>query len=477
MSVSRRLGQASLAAITLIGAAFGAAAGGGCASSGSEDGTGSPTSPNSSTTTPPSTSNKPDDPIQDQPDKAITKDGQLLFADGAPIIGLDYVSGDTKGTTDATGKFTYEDSNTIKFSLGDMILGEPKGAAILSPYQLAASVTCEDTDPLKVLVGLLETLDQDANAANGITLPKVTASGTAKALIQATPEEISAFVATAAPGKTLPLADDGLKTFITAFDAEAYTAGGATEVFAITTAAVRSQGVATDGTSVFFSGNFGFDITDAVTLTSKKQNALAIPGELMLAGSDHIGDFDIWNGTIYAPIEDSNGYKHPKIVLYDAATLQAGTQFDIPTTLQSEGVPWVAVDGPRGFAYMAEWTTTPVIHVFDLSTMTFKHDVTLSKTLGRIQGAKVYKGLLYFSMDDANKTVGKIHLATGMVMDLFTINVSTIELEGLVLYPRAADGSMLHTLDIDRSSGTKLTPPEYRHFKTTKEPLRWKACP
>ncbi|AKV03905.1 Flagellar hook-length control protein FliK [Labilithrix luteola] len=471
MSVSRRLGQASLAIVTLLGAAVGA-----CASSGSGEGTESP-SPSSSTTTPPTTTNKTDDPIPDQPDKAITKDGQLLFADGAPIVGLDYASGDTKGTTDATGKFTYEDGNTIKFSLGDMIFGEPKGAAILTPYQLAASVTCDDTDPVKVLVGLLETLDQDNNAANGITLPKVTAGGTAKALIQATAEEINAFVAANAPGKTLPAAADGLKAFITVFDAEAYTAGGALEKFAITTAPVRSQGVATDGTNVYFSGNYGFDITDPVTLASKKSNALAIPGELMLAGSDHIGDIDVWNGTIYAPIEDSNGYKHPKIVLYDAASLQAGTQYDIPTTLQSEGVPWVAVDGPRGFAYMAEWTTTPVIHVFDLATMTFKHDIALSKTLGRIQGGKVYKGLLYFSMDDANKTVGKIHLATGMVMDLFTINISTIELEGLVLYPRAADGSMLHTLDIDRSGGKLQANPEYRHFKATKEPLRWKACP
>ncbi len=197
-------------------------------------------------------------------------------------------------------------------------------------------------------------------------------------------------------------------------------------------------------------------------------SAFAIPLGLAAAGSDHIGDIDVYNGTIYAPVEDK-GYAAPKVVLYDATTFSAGTVFDIPHALQTKGVPWIAVDGPRGVAYMAEWDPTPAINVFSLATMTFVRAIPLSTPTGRVQGGKVYKGQLYLTIDDAAKQVLKVHLASGTLFPLFALNLPDVELEGLAMFARP-DGSLLHTLNVTRNGS------ELRHHTITREPLRWKVC-
>jgi hypothetical protein len=376
----------------------------------------------------------------------VTKTGALLFATAAPIAGVSYESGAHQGTTDAKGSFTYDEGAKVTFSVGSLVLGAATAEDVLSPYQLAASAACEDTSELTTLVARLESLDADANAANGITVP----AG-----------------ATGALGP-LPSPDVALRTFITAFDGEAWKSG-ATDTFSLAAALVRGQGLATDGTSWFFSGTTGLERTSG-TFVSSKTSAFAIPLGLAAAGSDHIGDIDVWNGTIYAPVEDK-GYSAPKVVLYDATSLAAGTVFDIPHALQTKGVPWIAVDGPRGLAYMAEWDPTPAINVFSLATMAFVRAIPLSTPTGRVQGGKVYKGQLYLSTDDADKHVYKVHLASGTIFPLFALDLPDVELEGLAFFARP-DGSLLHTLNVNAArNGSEL-----RHHTITREPLRWKVC-
>lgn len=376
-----------------------------------------------------------------------TKSGALLFGTAAPIAGVAFESGAQKGTTDKQGAFTYEDGKPVRFSIGSVLLGTTSGAPVLSPYQIAGSPKCDDSEALKNLVALLEALDADANAANGITVP---ASSDGKST------------------GALPSPEVALRTFIGVFDAEAWTPG-TTDTFSFGDAVVRGQGLTTDGTSWIFSGTTGLEKTSATFVTSTK-NAFAIPLALAAQGSNHIGDIDFWNGRVYAPVEDKS-YAAPKVVLYDATSLSAGTVYDIPPSLQTKGVPWIAVDGPRGVAYMAEWEPTPAINVFSLATMAFVRSIPLSSPTGRVQGGKVYKGQLYLTVDDAQKTVRKVHLASGTIFSLFTLNAN-IELEGLVFFPRP-DGSLLHTLDV-LSSRTGV---ELRHHAITKEPLRWKLCP
>ena len=262
---------------------------------------------------------------------------------------------------------------------------------------------------MKSLVALLEGLDTDRDASNGITLPTTPA---------------------AAPA--LPDLDTALHTFITQFDGEAWKQIG-TDTFELLTAALRGQGVASDGTSWFFSGETGIEkTTEAFSSTTK--NAVAIPLLLVAQGSDHIGDVDVLGTTIYAPVEDK-GYKAPKVVLFDAVSLNSGTVYDIPWNLQTGGVPWIAVDGPRAKAYLAEWDPTPAINVFTLSTMVYEKSIPLVTTIGRVQGGKVYRGALYLSTDSANKQIYKVHLASGTVIPLFALNAD-IEEEGIAFFPR-----------------------------------------
>jgi hypothetical protein len=390
----------------------------------------------------------------------VTKSGVLLFATGAPIAGVAFESGAQKGTTDAKGAFRYEDGVPVRLVAGNVVLGAPAGADTVSPYQIAGSAKCDDTDTLERLVGYLEALDQNGNPSDGITV--TVPAG-------ASPVDLGAADLDAAAGKKVAAPADALRTFLTAFDGEAWTETSK-DTFNLLDAALRGQGVATDGTSWFFSGTTGLEKTNA-QFSKMTSNAFAIPVNLALQGSDHIGDIDFYNGTIYAPVEDK-GYKAPKVVLYDPSSLSSGQVFDVPQALQTAGVPWIAVDGPRSVAYMAEWDPTPVLHVFDLATMAYLRDITLSRTLGRIQGAKVYKGQLYASMDDTQKSIVKIHLASGTVIDLFAIGDPSLEEEGLVFLARP-DGTLMHTLDV----GSGRTSSELRHHTITREPLRWKVCP
>src|SRR5205823_4840123 len=102
----------------------------------------------------------------------------------------------------------------------------------------------------------------------------------------------------------------------------------------------------------------------------------AIPADLAALGDKHIGDIDYWNGTLYAPLEDSHVWLQPHIALFDPATLTGtGQSYALPTTLLTDGVPWVAVDGPRGNLYAAVWDPTLAIFVFDLATVTYTRSI------------------------------------------------------------------------------------------------------
>ena len=51
----------------------------------------------------------------------VINDGQLV--DG-PVQGVRYESGSLTGFTGSDGEFQYEEGNTIRFSIGEIVLGE-----------------------------------------------------------------------------------------------------------------------------------------------------------------------------------------------------------------------------------------------------------------------------------------------------------------------------------------------------------------
>ena len=213
----------------------------------------------------------------------------------------------------------------------------------------------------------------------------------------------------------------------------------------------RSQGIATDGTTWYFSWKLGLS---RVTLDSKTvltTNALAIPAQLAALGADHIGDIDYYNGKLYAPIEDGSSYRHPYIALYDATTLTyTGTAYPLPLSVQPDGAPWVAVDPARGYVYSSAYDPTPALNVYSLADMHLVKTVPLSTTIGSIQGAKIYQGVLYASSNNDAKSLYRIDPDTGQVTDVFD-RASSLpagsETEGLA-FLATSDGAQMHALDV-----------------------------
>lgn len=91
-----------------------------------------------------------------------------VFVD-SPVGGLRYSSGGHSGTTDAGGRFTYAAGDTITFSIGDTNLPTIPAGPILSPMTLFGTSDLLDARVVN-LCRLLQTLDTDANPANGITI-------------------------------------------------------------------------------------------------------------------------------------------------------------------------------------------------------------------------------------------------------------------------------------------------------------------
>ena len=204
-------------------------------------------------------------------------------------------------------------------------------------------------------------------------------------------------------------------------------------------ATLKNEGIAFDGNTPVFSWRYGLQRTDPVTYKPTLAYPLDFPADIQAIFATnankpdygHIGDIDIANGKLYASIEDEdNDQLQDYIAVYDAKTLQyTGVKYPLPIALHVDGIPWVAVDAKRNEAYTVTWSGTPAnsLNVFDLTTFQLKRTVPL--TLGfngrRVQGAKIYDGMLYASGDshDAGATPGtnrkylyKVDTVTGNVI-------------------------------------------------------------
>lgn len=408
------------------------------------------------------------------PDAGATLAGVLLGGTGptpGPIAGVRYECGALTGLTDASGGFQYTAGGRVAFFVSDVTLGTVAGAPQVSPWQLAGPDCASGAALDKVLVFLLS-LDADGDPANGTQLTPFPAQSPRRDLSAMTLAEVAARIGELIAGRAALTVAQARDRFVRQVDDEAWTELGH-DTFTGTDALHRVQGVATDGTSWYFSGTYTVEKTDAQFHSLKTST---IPAAQYLADkSNHIGDIDVYAGNVYAPLEDGSAYQHPRVMLVDTANLDFGAKFTIPLSLQTQGVPWIAVDPARGFAYLAEWNPTTQLNRFTLSTMTWVDSLPLTmpegRALGRIQGAKVFEGALYLSTDDAGKTIYKLDLETGTVLPLFGLT-GIGEEEGLAIWARP-DGSLLHTINVASNS----TSTELRHHARTRLPLRRQLCP
>jgi hypothetical protein len=99
-------------------------------------------------------------------------DGERLsgvFLD-SPVSGLRYATPTQHGLTDSDGTFYYKEGESVIFSIGELVFTEVEGAATLTPLELAQVDDIEDEKAVNLL-RLLQTVDDDQDPENGITIP------------------------------------------------------------------------------------------------------------------------------------------------------------------------------------------------------------------------------------------------------------------------------------------------------------------
>ena len=93
-----------------------------------------------------------------------------VFLD-SPVEGLTFISGDTTGYTDSNGTFVYAEGSTeIEFKIGGLSLGKVTPGEQITPLDFGGSDATVNTEIVKNLAALLQSLDNDGDASNGIVI-------------------------------------------------------------------------------------------------------------------------------------------------------------------------------------------------------------------------------------------------------------------------------------------------------------------
>lgn len=87
-----------------------------------------------------------------------------------PVAGVEYRSGDTSGVTDASGGFDYPLGTAVEFRIGGIILGSAPGNAMITLFDLAPGSDEASRNAVTNLARLLQTLDDDGIAGNGLQI-------------------------------------------------------------------------------------------------------------------------------------------------------------------------------------------------------------------------------------------------------------------------------------------------------------------
>ena len=95
---------------------------------------------------------------------------QGVFID-SPVSGLYYETETHSGFTDGNGKYNYEEGETVTFYIGDIKLGSAKASEELTPLSITSTSDATlETLEVQNIAALLQTLDLDGDATNGITI-------------------------------------------------------------------------------------------------------------------------------------------------------------------------------------------------------------------------------------------------------------------------------------------------------------------
>lgn len=94
-----------------------------------------------------------------------------VFVDSA-VSGLEYSASPSgiEGVTDDEGTFEYEDGDTVTFSVGSVEIGRVSASGVITPLNVAGVDAASGNDYVANIAQMLQSLDDDGFAGNGIEL-------------------------------------------------------------------------------------------------------------------------------------------------------------------------------------------------------------------------------------------------------------------------------------------------------------------
>lgn len=109
------------------------------------------------------------------PTSSLSTTSKTGYFIDSPVEGLHYQSGSLSGLTDSQGAFQYLEGQPVTFSIGNLVLGSLTVTnSRVFPVDLVNGATDETHPKVSLMAQILQTLDSDGNAANGITLTETT---------------------------------------------------------------------------------------------------------------------------------------------------------------------------------------------------------------------------------------------------------------------------------------------------------------
>ena len=129
------------------------------------------------------------------------------------------------------------------------------------------------------------------------------------------------------------------------------------------------------------------------------------PFEGLPEGTNHIGDIDVYNGSVYAGVEyfADGAADKAVIAVYDAKTLILTDTYAVdPASGQTE-VSGIAVDPDNQTIWLTSWDESESgssLYRYDLETGDYLGKVLLQPAPEYIQGIAYYDGWLYLTADD-----------------------------------------------------------------------------
>lgn len=87
----------------------------------------------------------------------------------SPVAGINYSTATHSGVTGADGSFSYETGELVTFSIGDIVFPETTATSVVTPLSIFNTTDTSNAAVVN-LARLLQTLDEDGDASNGIVI-------------------------------------------------------------------------------------------------------------------------------------------------------------------------------------------------------------------------------------------------------------------------------------------------------------------